>query len=208
MPTVHDITTFSDDAPPPGQSPWVVQPSHRPIDIVEYDSTWPMRYAEYESTIRLSLGALVLDISHVGSTSVPSLPAKPVIDIDLIVADPSHETPWLTPLTELGYVLTVREPWWFEHRCLTASDRSVNLHIFGPDAPEPWKHRIFRDHLRRHEGDRMLYADVKRSAAVTSTDRAETMMEYNARKQAAIRDIYARAFSAAGLTPSGDAPEP
>ncbi|QPZ37857.1 GrpB family protein [Paramicrobacterium chengjingii] len=201
MPTLHDITTFFDDTPPHGKSPWVVPPSPRPIDIVEYDETWPMQYAERESQIRRSLGALVLDIFHAGSTSVPGLPAKPVIDIELIVADPSHEALWLTPLVDLGYILTVREPWWFEHRCLTASDRSVNLHVFGPDSPEPWKQRIFRDHLRQNTNDRMLYADAKRAAALAATDRGETMMEYNRRKQSVIRDIYTRAFIAAGLTP-------
>ncbi|GAB2526120.1 GrpB family protein [Paramicrobacterium agarici] len=200
MPTVRDITTFFDDDPPPGESPWVVPPTAQPIDIVEYDEEWPALFAERESQIRRHLAARVLDIAHVGSTSVPGLPAKPVLDIDLIVADPSDEPAWLPALTDAGFVLTVREPWWFEHRCLKASDQSVNLHVFGPEAAEPWKHRIFRDHLRRDEHDRMLYADAKRAAASRATERRETVMEYNRRKQVVIREIYARAFRAAGLT--------
>ncbi|MCW4459116.1 GrpB family protein [Microbacterium sp. MPKO10] len=201
MPTAREITTFSDDAPPPGQTPWVVQPSPEPIAIVEYDAAWPEVYAARESEIRGCLGARVLDIVHVGSTSVPGLPAKPIIDIDLIVADPAREEAWLAPLETLGYVLTVREPWWHEHRCLKASDRSVNLHVFGPDSPEPWKERVFRDHLRQDASDRELYAETKRSAAAAATERGELMTDYNRRKQAVIRDIYARAFRAAGLLP-------
>ena len=77
---------------------------------------------------------------------------------------------------------------------LKLADPLAHLHVFSPDAPEPWKHRIFRDHLRRDSADRDLYAQTKREAAELATNGEETMMEYNARKQAVIRDIYARAF--------------
>lgn len=199
MPTAREITTFFDEDPPAGMSPWVVPPVAEHIAIVEPDPVWPEVYAELGQRIRSALDARALDILHVGSTSVAGLPAKPIIDIDLIVADPADEQAWLPPLQAAGFVLTVREPWWHEHRCLRFAQPRCNLHVFGPDAPEPWKHRVFRDHLRRDEADRALYAETKRAAAGRANAEGETVMEYNARKQAVIREIYARAFRAAGL---------
>ncbi len=199
MPTPNEIVTFLDDDPPPGRSPWVVRPHARPIEVVDPDPSWPAAFERVADRVHAALGARALDVVHVGSTSVPGLPAKPVIDIDLIVADPSDEPHWLPALVAAGFVLTVREPWWHEHRLVTHDAPAANVHAFGPASPEPWKHRIFRDHLRRDAADRALYASAKVVAARAATERAETVAEYNRRKQDVIHDIYARAFRAAGL---------
>ena len=199
MPSTHDILTFSDAEPPPGETPWVVAPSVAPIDIVEPDPSWPDVFEDVAQRVRTALRTRALQIEHIGSTAVPGLPAKPVIDIDLIVASSPDEGVWRPALERAGFVLTVREPWWQEHRLMTLADPRAHLHIFSPDAPEPWKHRIFRDHLRHDAADRDLYGRVKREAAVLATRAGETMTAYNARKQAVIRDIYARAFRAAGV---------
>lgn len=200
MPTNREIITFSDDEPPAGETPWVVEPSVGRIEIVEPDPAWPDVFADIAERVRRALGARVLHLEHVGSTAVPDLPAKPVIDIDLIVASPADEDAWCAPLQRAGFTLTVREPWWYEHRVLKLADPRAHLHVFSPAAPEPWKHRIFRDHLRRDTSDRELYARTKRDAAKLATDAEETMMAYNARKEAVIHDVYARAFRAAGLS--------
>lgn len=199
MPSIEDIVHFSDDPTPPGESPWVVPPIAERIDVVAYDPAWEDSYGTIEGQLRELLGGTALDLFHVGSTSVPGLDAKPIIDVDVIVADPSDETVWLPALELAGYVLTVREPWWHEHRMLRYQNPRANIHIFGPDAPEPWKHRVFRDHLRRNERDRDRYGEVKREAARLSNAQRETVMEYNRRKQEVIREIYATAFAAAGL---------
>ncbi|MGO1468344.1 MAG: GrpB family protein [Microbacterium gubbeenense] len=199
MASTSDIPTFSDDEPPAGETPWVVRPSVAPIDVVGADPSWPVAYAKVADRVRNALGARALQIEHVGSTAVPGLPAKPVIDVDLIVASSADEDAWCPALERAGFTLTVREPWWHEHRMLKLADPLAHLHVFSPDAPEPWKHRIFRDHLRRDSADRDLYAQTKREAAELATNGEETMMEYNARKQAVIRDIYARAFRSAGF---------
>ncbi|WP_156759769.1 GrpB family protein [Microbacterium karelineae] len=200
MPSKYDILTFLNDGPPPGASPWVVEPQAVPIDVIDPDPRWPAAFDGLAERVRSALGARVLDITHIGSTAVPGLPAKPIIDIDLILADPAEEDVWVPPLERAGFVLTVREPWWHEHRVMKAADPAANLHVFSPDAPEPWKHRIFRDHLRRDAQDRELYARAKRDAAVASSEAGETVMAYNARKEKAVREIYARAFRAAGLS--------
>ncbi|MGO3319652.1 MAG: GrpB family protein, partial [Microbacterium gubbeenense] len=144
MASTSDILTFSDDEPPAGETPWVVRPSVAPIDVVGADPSWPVAYAKVADRVRNALGARALQIEHVGSTAVPGLPAKPVIDVDLIVASSADEDAWCPALERAGFTLTVREPWWHEHRMLKLADPLAHLHVVSPDAPEPWKHRVFR----------------------------------------------------------------
>lgn len=199
MPTANDIVAFHEDPAPAGASPWVIEPAHEHIDIAAPDTAWPLVFGSVAERVRGILGSRALDLFHFGSTSVPGLPAKPVIDVDLIVADPANEASWLPDLEGAGFVLTVREPWWYEHRMLRLADPRVNLHVFGPAAAEPWRHRIFRDYLRSNDHDRDLYAEAKRKAANHSNDQREMVMDYNRRKHEVVRAIYARAFAAAGL---------
>ena len=168
--------------------------------MTEPDPAWPQRYDELAARIREALGWRALQLDHVGSTSVPGLPAKPIIDIDLLVADPGREQDYVPALEAAGYTLVIREPWWYGHRALRADKppRS-NLHVFGFDSPEPVRHRIFRDWLRGNPGDRDRYAAIKRQAASEANAQGEHVMEYNARKEQVIREIYQRAFAAAGL---------
>jgi GrpB-like predicted nucleotidyltransferase (UPF0157 family) len=141
----------------------------------------------------------VLQLEHVGSTSVPGLPAKPIIDIDLTVADPEHERDHVPALEAIGFRLVIREPWWYGHRALVADEPRCNLHVFGFDSAELVRHRIFRDWLRGNAGERDRYAATKRHAASEANAGGEHVMPYNARKQQVIREIYHRAFVAAGL---------
>ncbi len=101
MPTIREIIAFTDDAPPPGSSPWVVSPTVTCVNIVDSDPTWPSIFASIGDVLCDALGARALDILHVGSTSVPGLRAKSVIDIDLIVADASDEGAWLPGLEKM-----------------------------------------------------------------------------------------------------------
>jgi GrpB-like predicted nucleotidyltransferase (UPF0157 family) len=199
MPSRAEIVSF-DVCPPPGADPWV--PGAAPaigIEMAEPDPAWPRRYDELAARIRQALGWRVLQLEHVGSTAVPGLAAKPVIDIDLIVADPGREQDYVPALEAIGFRLVIREPWWYGHRILRADEPACNLHVFGFDSPEPVKHRIFRDWLRGNPGDRDRYAAAKRQAAFQANAAAEHVMQYNARKQRLIREIYHRAFAAAGL---------
>jgi GrpB-like predicted nucleotidyltransferase (UPF0157 family) len=199
MPSRAEIVSF-DVCPPPGADPWV--PGAAPaigIEMAEPDPAWPRRYDELAARIRQALGWRVLQLEHVGSTAVPGLAAKPVIDIDLTVADPGREQDYVPALEAIGFRLVIREPWWYGHRALRANEPACNLHVFGFDSPEPVKHRIFRDWLRGNPGDRDRYAAGKRQAAFQANAATEHVMQYNARKQQVIREIYHRAFAAAGL---------
>lgn len=201
MPTRHDIVTFHDPPVPVGESPWVagVEPVEQP-SVVAPDPAWPAAYDALARRIRDVLGWRVLALEHVGSTAVPGLAAKPVIDLDLVVADPDDEAAYVPVLVGLGFEHRVREPWWFGHRCLRGTDPVCNLHVFGPEAPEPVKHRLFRDWLRGHDDERDLYAATKRAAATESRAAGESTMAYNTRKEQVIREIYARLFAASGLS--------
>ena len=170
---------------------------------MDSDPAWPEAYRAQEQRIRAAVGDAALGVEHVGSTSVPGLPAKSVIDIDLIVADSADEDAYVPALERTGFVLGVREPWWYEHRMLASSEPRVNLHVFSPDAAEAARHIIFRDWLRTHPEDRALYRDAKLAAAADANAAGEHVVEYNARKQRVIREIYARAFAAAGLLAAG-----
>jgi GrpB-like predicted nucleotidyltransferase (UPF0157 family) len=200
MPSRTEIVSFIDSASSPGVTPWL--PGAAPvagIEITGPDPAWPRHYGDLAGRIRLALGWRVLQLEHVGSTSVPGLAAKPVIDIDLTVADPDREQDYLPALEQIGFRLVIREPWWYGHRVLVNDEPRCNLHVSGFDSPEPVKHRIFRDWLRGNPAERDRYAEAKRQAASAANAAGEHVMQYNARKQQVIREIYHRAFVAAGL---------
>lgn len=200
MLTPRQIVTFDDAPPPPGRSAWVDGAApEREIAIEAHDRGWAEAFTRIEARVREALGPAALVVEHVGSTAVPGLPAKPIIDVDLTVPDPDDEEVYVPALTRAGFVLRVREPWWYGHRLFGGTDLRTNVHVFGPDCPETVRHRIFRDWLREHPADRDLYRDAKLAAAGEANAAGEHVMEYNARKQHVIREIYGRAFAAAGL---------
>lgn len=168
-------------------------PSTDPIVIVDPDPAWPTEYARAAASIVSTLGEAVISIEHVGSTSVPGLPAKPIIDIDVQVADSAREDGYVPALEAAGYRHVLREPWWNGHRMLVRADGGVNLHVFQAGSPEPLRHLLFRDWLRTHEDDLMLYAAAKRRLAAETADDPDS---YNLDKNAVIDDIYTRIFTA------------
>ena len=194
MPDMKAITEHHD--PLPDENPWVHgEPPKENIEVMPYDPAWPALFWELAGAIRQALGMAALHIEHIGSTAVPLLAAKPVIDIDLTVSDPTDEAAYVPALESLGYDLIIREPSWHQHRCLRLEAPRVNLHVFGPDCPETIRHILFRNWMREHPEDRERYEKAK-FGAVGGT---EYVMDYNLRKQPVIREIYARAFKAAGL---------
>ncbi|KAK3185716.1 hypothetical protein K4F52_005581 [Lecanicillium sp. MT-2017a] len=155
-----------------------------PLAIVEPDPAWPARYAEHEAAILSALGPKALELNHVGSTSVPGLPAKDVIDIDLTVADVDDEDDYVPALEAAGFQFKHREPFWHGHRFFcTEGPNWCNLHVWGPNCPEALRHILFRDWLREHPDDCEAYVAAKRSAADATNAAGEDVMAYNYRKE-------------------------
>ena len=111
------------------------------------------------------LGERVRLLEHVGSTSVPGLIAKPVVDMLLAVPDSSDEAAYVPPMHAAGYVLHIREPEWFQHRLFKGPDTNINLHVFSEGCPEIERMLLFRDWLRSNAEARERYAATKRELA-------------------------------------------
>jgi GrpB-like predicted nucleotidyltransferase (UPF0157 family) len=165
-------------------------PQYREIVVADYDPIWPHWYESAAYRIREALGDNVLQLDHVGSTSVRGLPAKPLIDINLVVADTTDEDAYVPPLEAIGYELRVREPDWYEHRLLRGFDPPVNLHVFNPGCEEIDKMLRFRDHLRTNDEDRELYARTKRELAAQEW---KYVQNYADAKTAVVQEILSRA---------------
>lgn len=164
------------------------------IVIGEYDPAWPAWFEWDRERIAAALGPVALSIEHAGSTSVPGLPAKPIIDILLQVDDTADEATYVPPLEEAGYRLRIREPEWLEHRLLRrrGEPHDVNLHVFSPRhaAEEIARMLAFRDWLRTHEDDRNLYAATKREL---STRDWRYVQDYADAKGEVVQQILSRA---------------
>ncbi|MDO9457529.1 GrpB family protein [Nocardioides sp.] len=163
------------------------------VEVVAPDPRWPSRFADVRQRIVDALGDRALSVEHVGSTSVPGLWAKPVIDVDLVVASSADEPAYLPDLEAAGFELRVREPEWQEHRLVRCLDPQANVHVFSPDAMEPRRHLAFRDWLRTHEDDRAAYAATKREVAGRGHSDS---MHYNNEKAWVVYDLYEKIFAA------------
>jgi GrpB-like predicted nucleotidyltransferase (UPF0157 family) len=162
------------------------------IVVADYDPEWPRRYQREAARIRAALGNRVTRLEHVGSTSVPELPAKPIIDIVLEVPDSAAEAAYVPDVEGAGYVLSGREPDWFEHRLFRVPG-SVNLHVFPASCSETDRMVQFRDHLRTSAADRDLYARTKRDLAAGDWKYTQ---QYADAKTDVVREIMARAGTA------------
>jgi GrpB-like predicted nucleotidyltransferase (UPF0157 family) len=159
------------------------------VVLAEYDPEWPALYERERERIEQALGAEALRIEHVGSTSVPGLAAKPVIDIVLVVADSSREETYVPPLEEAGYIMRIREPDWFEHRMFIRKDVRLHLHVYSDGCQEIDRMTGFRDRLRASDEDRELYERTKRELAAKEW---RYVQNYADAKSAVVRQILER----------------
>jgi GrpB-like predicted nucleotidyltransferase (UPF0157 family) len=171
-------------------------PLNSTITLASYDPAWPSHFIQLKQRIQEALKEDVLLLEHVGSTSVPGLPAKPIIDIVLAVADSSAEAAYVERLEQQGFKLRIREPDWYEHRLLKFPDPKANLHVFSEGCEEIDRMLLFRDWLRNHDDDRSLYEGKKRELAGRTWKYTQN---YADAKSEVVQEILARA--------RGDAPE-
>lgn len=160
------------------------------ITVVPYDPAWPDLYRGQAERIEAALGDRIVSLEHIGSTAVPGLPAKPIIDIQLLVEDSGDEAAYAASLEEAGFTLRIREPEWEEHRVFKGSDPDVNLHVFSRGSRQAARHLAFRDRLLASDADRDRYAAVKQDLATRTWTYVQ---EYADAKNDVIDEILAGA---------------
>jgi GrpB-like predicted nucleotidyltransferase (UPF0157 family) len=160
------------------------------VVIVDYDPGWPGKFEAQREIIARALGGSALLIEHIGSTSVPELAAKPIIDILVVVQDSTDESTYLPQLVAAGFVLRVREPEWNEHRMFRTPERDVHVHVYSTGCPEIERNLVFRDRLRSNSDDRRRYEQTKRELASREW---EDMNEYARAKTEVVESIIAAA---------------
>ena len=171
-----------------------------PIQIVDYDPEWPRLYEREAERVQSALSDRALLIEHVGSTSVPGLAAKPKIDMLLVVANSADESAYVPALEAAAYLLTIREPDWYEHRMFKGPDTDINLHVFSSGCREIDRMLLFRDWLRSNESDRRLYERTKKELARNDW---KYMQNYADAKTAVVKKILARAQKNSGTNSRG-----
>ncbi|PNH57289.1 hypothetical protein VD0003_g582 [Verticillium dahliae] len=180
----------------------------RPLIVEPYNAAWPTMYLAVALLVLDAMDVQVTRIDHVGSTSVPGLDAKPIIDIDVTVADPGDEQAYVPRLEAAGFTLVVRQPSWHGARMLVGElpwAAGVNLHVFPAGCEEVARHKALRDWLAMPAGeeDRAGYGREKRAAAEDVRRVGGTARAYNTRKAGVLLDILGRACAARGLRVDG-----
>jgi len=163
-----------------------------PIVLADYDPAWPFLFEREAARIRGALGDRVRLLEHVGSTSVPGLPAKPIVDMLLAVADSADEAAYVPSMEAAGYVVRIREPDWHEHRVFKGPDTDINLHTFSAGSSEIARMLAFRDWLRTHDDERELYLRTKSELAARHW---AYVQDYADAKGEVVEAIIARALA-------------
>jgi GrpB-like predicted nucleotidyltransferase (UPF0157 family) len=173
-----------------------IEAGNASIRLDEYSPAWPQRFLEIDRELRDALGSEALQIEHVGSTSVPGLSAKPIIDVLLVVSKSSVEESYVPRLEGCGFSLRIREPDWYEHRLLKPTEADANIHVFSTGCREIIRLLTFRDWLRINESDRAMYQNTKKKLAARTWKYTQN---YADAKTEIIEEILTRALAAYGF---------
>ena len=191
--TTHPLwRPFRSDANAARQGERVATRQTVPGPLHTHDREWRKQFERIRRVLLLAVGPLALSVRHIGSTAVPGLMAKPVLDVDLTVENVEAEDSYLPQLQRAGFRLIFRDSMGGDpHRQLTFAEPNTNLHVWNPDAIEPQRHVLFADWLRVDESDRARY-----NAAKIAASTAGGTTRYNDLKAAVVYDIYENAFTA------------
>ena len=164
-----------------------------PVIIVDYDPHWPDLFEELRAPVIAALGDLVVRIEHIGSTAVPGLAAKPIIDMDVVVPSVADIPEAIGRLAILGYVhrgdlgIAGREAF-----TSPAGKPRHHLYICALGSEELRRHCSFRDHLLTHPDEARAYGALKKSAALRYAD---DRVAYNEAKTEFVEAVLQRASS-------------
>jgi GrpB-like predicted nucleotidyltransferase (UPF0157 family) len=132
------------------------------IEVVQYDERWPSLFRELGGTLRDALGDVALRIDHIGSTAVPGLAAKPIIDVQVSVASFEPFDPVRIPMEGLGFVWRAGNPDRMKRYFREApGTRRTHIHVRRAGSWSEQYALLFRDYLRTHDGDAARYAALK-----------------------------------------------
>jgi GrpB-like predicted nucleotidyltransferase (UPF0157 family) len=165
-----------------------------PVIVLDYDSNWPALFQPLRRRIADALGDMAAAIEHVGSTAVPDLPAKPIIDIDVLLKSEPMLPTAVERLATLGYVhrgnlgIPEREAFF-----APVNDPPHHLYVCPPCSAEFRRHIAFRDYLRAHPKDAKIYGDMKIALAERFR---EDRSAYNTAKTEFVSELTSRAIAA------------
>ncbi|MBR8742555.1 GrpB family protein [Nocardiopsis sp. MG754419] len=162
------------------------------VTIAAHDPKWPYLFRQEADRIRQTLGDRALSVEHVGSTAVPGMDAKPCIDIQVAVADPTDESAYLPSLAQLGYSVFIPVTDWDEHLLLKGSRVNVNLHVFAHGSEGLVRARLLRDYLTADAGARLRYAAVKHDLSAREWSRIH---DYLDAKSGIVTELLAEAHT-------------
>lgn len=146
---------------------WLLAVGGGPVELAEPDPEWPSRFDEIQGRLDRALGQNATRIDHIGSTAIPNIPAKPVIDVQVSVPDLEAEDAYRPQIEGIGWPMIAREP---EHRFFRPPDdqpRTVHIHVCQAGSAWERAHLLFRDYLRDHPDRARDYAAMKRQLAAT-----------------------------------------
>jgi GrpB-like predicted nucleotidyltransferase (UPF0157 family)/uncharacterized protein YciI len=171
----YEIIAFDPSHFHPDFAGFIREPERETIELVPYTVEWERIFKEEAEAISQALGKTLLTIHHIGSTSIPGIVAKPIVDI-LPVVKNIHDVDRLTPALEaLGY--EARGEFGMPGRRFFVKKqngkRTFNVHIFEGAHPDVERHLRFRDYLRMHPEDAGVYSDLKKSLVMKSSDDIE-----------------------------------
>jgi GrpB-like predicted nucleotidyltransferase (UPF0157 family) len=166
-----------------------------PIVIAEYSAAWPMMFEQEREVVREALGKLVVAIDHIGSTAIPGLPAKPIIDLLVGIRSLEEARAFaVKPLVQLGYVYIPEYEAWLPDELFfrkgVPGPWTHHVHVMEPGNPRWEDHLRFRDYLRAHAATAAAYADLKRTLAQRF---GQDIGAYRDAKDDFVRDVLARA---------------
>jgi GrpB-like predicted nucleotidyltransferase (UPF0157 family) len=161
-----------------------------PVEVVPYDERWPGLFARWRQRLEKALGGAAARIEHVGSTAVPGLPAKPVVDVLVGIADVENEDAYVPAIESLEVALRSREPGHRYFRPAGDRPRIVQIHVCNAGGEWERERLLFRDYLRADGAAREAYARLKQELADSYRD---DRLAYNEGKTAFILDTLEEA---------------
>ncbi len=147
------------------------------VRLYPYDSQWSKEFEKEKAEIQNTVGGHILSIDHIGSTAIPGLCAKPILDILIGLDDFEHGFHCVSGLEELGYTFRGENGIPGRHYFRKGSPRTHHLHMFARNSQEWQQHILFRDYLRAHAAQRDSYAELKTALAKRYPENREQYLE-------------------------------